>query len=237
MHPENSFITLTYNDEHVPTDYSVKLDHFQKFMKRLRKSVEPKKVRFFACGEYGDQNLRPHYHALIFNHQFSDLKLRRTNKNNHNLYISEELTKLWPLGFHEIGHLTWKTAAYTARYCMKKINGDSADSHYMRKSPIDGNYYRVSEEFAVGSRRPGLGALWFNKFKSDAFPSDFVIVDGRKKKVPKYYLNKLNEEDQQKIQRARKRQALSRRSDNTPERLRVREIVQEAKLKTLKRDL
>lgn len=237
MHRENCFITLTYNDQNVPADFSVKLEHFQNFMKRLRKSLEPKKVRFFACGEYGEQTLRPHYHALIFNHQFPDLHFRRKNKHNDNLFTSEALSKLWPLGFHEIGHVTYKSAGYCARYCLKKIVGTKADDHYMRRSPVDGQFYRVAPEFAVGSRRPGLGAGWFDKFKSDAFPSDFVVVDGRKKKPPRYYLEKLTEEEATPIQRARKRYGLSRRSDNTPERLAVREIVQEEKIKQLKRNL
>lgn len=236
MHRENSFITLTYSDESVPTDYSVSLDHFQKFMKRLRKSLEPKKVRFFACGEYGEQKLRPHYHALIFNHQFPNLKFRRKNKHNDSLFTSENLTQLWPLGFHEIGHVTYKSAGYCARYCLKKIVGTQADDHYMRRSPVDGEFYRVAPEFAVGSRRPGLGSLWFDAFKGDAFPSDFVIVDGKKKKPPLYYLKKLKEDEQTTIQRARKRYGLSRRSDNTPERLAVRETVHLEKIKLLKRE-
>lgn len=237
MHRDNCFITLTYSNEALPINYSVNLSDWQNFMKRLRKSLEPKKVRFFACGEYGENTLRPHYHALIFNHQFSNLQFRRQNKNQDNLYTSEELSKLWPQGFHEIGQLTYKSAGYCARYCLKKIVGDKADDHYMRQSPVDGNWYRVSPEFAVGSRRPGLGAGWFDKFQSDAFPSDFVIVDGRKKKPPRYYLNKLKEVEQTKIQRKRKREALRQRADNTKERLAVREKVQLAKLKQLKRDL
>lgn len=237
MHPENCFITLTYNDENVPEDFSVKLDHFQKFMKRLRKSLHPKKVRFFACGEYGDQTLRPHYHSLIFNHQFPDLKFRRKNHNNDNLYTSDSLSKLWPYGFHEIGQLNYKSAGYCARYCLKKIVGTQADEHYMRQSPINGEWYRVAEEFAVGSRRPGLASTWFEKYKADAFPSDFVIVDGKKKKPPRYYLQKLTEEEIEPLKRARKRQSLQHRFDNTPARLAVREKVQLEKLSQLKRKL
>jgi len=237
LHPENAFITLTYSDQDVPVDYSVKLDHFQKFMKRLRKSLEPKKIRFFACGEYGEEKLRPHYHALIFNHQFPDLKFRRHNKNGDALFTSDALAAVWPLGFHEIGHVTYKSAGYCARYCLKKIVGDRADDHYSRVSPVDGLPYRVSPEFAVGSRRPGLAAGWFARFGSDAFPSDFVIVDGKKKKPPRYYLEKLSEEEKTPIQRSRRAHARLHRADTTKERLAVREIVQNAKLKQLKREL
>lgn len=235
MHRANCFITLTYSDQAVPVDYSVKLDHFQKFMKRLRKS-QGNNIRFFACGEYGENYNRPHYHSLIFNFDFPDKKLK-ANRRGNPIYHSQLLTKLWPHGFHEIGTLTYKSAAYTARYCMKKIGGDRADDHYTRTSPIDGNMYRVASEFCVMSRRPGIGTTWFDKFKSDAFPSDYVIVEGRKHAPPRFYLNKLQEEETTPIKRARKRRAHQHREDQTKARLAVRERVQEEKLSQLKRKL
>lgn len=235
MHRNNCFITLTYNNESVPHDYSVKLDHFQRFMKRLRKRARGK-VRFFACGEYGDDNLRPHYHSLLFNFDFSDKKFLKF-RNGYPLYKSETLSQLWPLGFHEIGLVTFKSAAYCARYTMKKFGGDAADEYYTRVSPIDGNVYRVATEFLVMSRRPGIGATWFEKFASDAFPSDFVVVDGKKYTPPRFYLNRLHELEQQKVQRARKRRALTHREDQTKERLAVREKVHREKINRLKRSL
>lgn len=244
MRPANSFLTLTYDQQHVPQDYSVKLDDFQKFMKRLRKSVSPSKIRFFACGEYGDQNLRPHYHALIFNHNFPDKKFI-TTRNGNNVYSSQSLHTLWPQGSHEIGDVTFKSAAYTARYVLKKQTGDQADDHYMRRSPIDGELYRVATEFCVQSK--GLGQAWFDKYKSDAFPCDFLIVDGRKVKPPRFYLNQLKEDDRDramrdhnekyKIQQARRDHGRAHKTDNTPERLEVRARVQDLKLKLLPRKL
>lgn len=236
MHGRNSFITLTYSDEHVPQDYSVKLVHFQNFMKRLRKAQSPSPVRFFACGEYGDEKFRPHYHALIFNYDFPDKKIITIRRGNP-VYRSLQLSKLWPHGSHEIGTLTFKSAAYTARYVMKKVGGNVADDHYTRRSPIDGNVYRVASEFCVMSRRPGIGSTWFDKFSSDAFPSDFVIADGRKHKPPRFYLNRLQEDEQAKIKRARKAHARDHRADNTKERLAVRERVHAEKLNQLKRKL
>lgn len=236
MHPENCFITLTYNQQSVPTDYSVHLDHFQDFMKRLRFAVEPTKIRFLACGEYGDQNLRPHYHALIFNYSFPDKKLI-TIRNNNPIYSSIQLAKLWTFGTHEIGNLTYKSAAYTARYSLKKIGGDKADEHYMRQSPVDGQFYRVASEFLVMSRRPGIGKPWFDRYKADFFPSDFLIIDGRKMKPPAFYLKLLAEEEAAKLKRARKAFARQHRDDSTPARLAVREKVQAEKTKLLKRTL
>ncbi|MFN7611381.1 MAG: hypothetical protein ACK5QX_10675, partial [bacterium] len=62
LHEANSFLTLTYSNEHLPADLSVDVIALQKFMKRLRKALYPAPVRFVACGEYGENTLRPHYH-------------------------------------------------------------------------------------------------------------------------------------------------------------------------------
>lgn len=237
LHPDNCFITLTYDDEHLPTNYSVELRAFQLFMKKLRKSLGSKKIRYFACGEYGDQTLRPHYHALIFNHGFPDKKLHAVRRGRR-YYKSDALNELWPEGqLNEITDLTYQSAAYTARYVMKKINGDRSDDHYTRVSPVDGQIYRVAEEFCVMSRRPGVGTDWFNKYRDDCFPDDFLIVDGKHHPVPRFYLNKLKEDEQKPIKRARKRQSVKHRDNATPDRLSVREEVQASKLNRLKREL
>ena len=68
----NAFITLTYDEENLPADGSLNYDHFQLFMKRLRKAIEPNKVRFYMCGEYGEENGRPHFHACLFGYDFPD---------------------------------------------------------------------------------------------------------------------------------------------------------------------
>jgi len=243
MHPKNCFLTLTYDEQNVPEDYSVKLDHFQKFMKRLRKKY-PQKIRFLACGEYGEQKLRPHYHAVIFNHDFNDKK-QITTRNDYPIYNSNELKTLWPQGSHELGTVTFKSSCYVARYCMKKIGGDIADEHYYRESPVNGQYYRVDTEFCVQSK--GLGQSWFDKYKSDAFPADFLIIDGKKVKPPRFYLNQLKEDDKDRlladhnekhaIQTARRAHSRLHRADNTTARLDVRERVHEEKLNRLKRTL
>lgn len=243
MHPKNCFLTLTYDEQNVPQDYSVKLDHFQKFMKRLRKKY-PQKIRFLASGEYGDQFLRPHYHAIIFNHDFSDKKQTQI-RNNYPVYDSQQLNQLWPLGKAELGTVTFKSSCYVARYCMKKIGGEAADEHYFRQSPVDGQHYRVAPEFCVQSK--GLGQSWFNKYKSDVFPCDFLVIDGKKVKPPRYYLNQLEEDyrgaslrdhnERYYIQQARREHGEGHAADNTPARLDVRERVLQAKLKLLKRTI
>lgn len=248
-HAKSVFVTLTYNQEAVPTDYSLKLRDLQLFMKRLRKS-KPQKVRFFAVGEYGDQFLRPHYHLILFNCDFhSKATIRINKKTNSPVYTSPELSELWPHGLHEIEAITPGLAGYCARYCLKKLNGDKADEHYTRTSPIDGKVYRVAPEFAVMSRRPGIGLEWFRKNQSDAYSfarstkgrvvsvTEGILVDGQRRKVPAYYLRKADEETQKHIKRARKRAALKHRDNNTPARLAVREEVQSLRAKRLLRKL
>lgn len=237
MHDRNSFITLTYDDQSVPQDYGLKLRDWQLFMKRLRKRIGTR-LRFYACGEYGDHFGRPHYHALLFGYDFPDKVFQySTRASKERVYTSELLREVWPLGDHKIGSVTFKSAAYVARYVIKKQNGDRAADHYNRVSPVDGQTYNVPPEFAVMSRRPGVGTDWFNKFKGDAFPSDFLIVDGRKIKPPKFYLSKLSENEQKPIKRTRARQQLKQKWNNTPARLAVREEIQQVRVKRLLRPL
>jgi len=241
LYTSNSFLTLTYDDKNLPDDFSVHVRPLQLFLKRLRKSL-PYGIRFFACGEYGEddpnpfEGNRPHYHLLIFNHQFSDLILH-SNKNNQKLYTSIKLSTLWPYGFSTTGNLTYQSAAYVARYNLKKIGGNLAADHYKRVHPVSGNLCQVKPEFSTQSRRPGIGAKWFETFKSDIYPSDFVVVDGKCHPVPKYYHLKLAEEEQEQSKRLRMQHARKHRADNTPARLKVREAVKLAQTALLKRTI
>lgn len=244
MHTENCFITLTYDDEHLPADYSVSVRVWQLFMKRFREFAD-RRFRFFGCAEYGDQEGRPHYHALIFGYRFNDLRLH-SRKNTNPLYTSEKLSKLWPYGFSTIGEVNYQTAAYCARYSMKKIGGPQAADHYTRVHPVTGVQVRVKPEFATQSRNPGIGDSWLRTFKSDIYPSDFVVVDGKKHPVPKFYTRKLKEEEQRKLKVRRavanatkgdKPDTVRRRENNTTARLLVREEVLTARASKLKRDV
>lgn len=125
LYTNNCFLTLTYNDKYLPINNSLNLRHFQLFIKKLRKK-HGKNIRYYHCGEYGELNLRPHYHALIFNFDFKDKIHYKTHKDNK-YYVSKELDALWsdpetkePLGYCVIGDLTFESAAYVARYCLKK---------------------------------------------------------------------------------------------------------------------
>ena len=152
LYDDNCFITLTYRDADLPADMSLNLKHFQKFMKRLRKRFGSG-IRFYHCGEYGTLLGRPHYHACIFNFDFPDKKLF-TIRDGINLYTSQALDELWPYGFSTIGSVTFESAAYTARYIMKKINGDAAKDHYEYVNPSTGEISLRKPEYTTMSRLP-----------------------------------------------------------------------------------
>ena len=109
---------------------SLNYKHFQDFMKRLRKSHSG--VRFYMCGEYGEDFSRPHYHALLFNCSFPDRKKHSTGDSGSVIYTSEALSKLWPFGFSSIGDVTFESAAYCSRYIMKKVTGDACEAELRR---------------------------------------------------------------------------------------------------------
>lgn len=131
MHDENCFLTLTYSDEHVPSSGSLDKGALQKFWKRLRKRFPERRIRYFACGEYGERLHRPHYHACVFGFDFPDRELFMMREGIP-LYTSEALAQCWPFGFCSIGDVTFESAAYVARYACKKITGEAASRHYER---------------------------------------------------------------------------------------------------------
>jgi len=228
-HDDNAFITLTYAPEHVPPGGSLIKSHFQKFMKRLRKAISPKLVRFFHCGEYGEKNQRPHYHACLFGYDFPD-KILYTIRDECRLYRSPMLEKIWPYGFATVGDVTFESAAYVARYITKKITGDLAEQHYQGLQP----------EYTTMSRRPGIGSGWFKQFKDDVFPSDEVVIRGKIMRPARFYDKKLEEIDPkmyEMIKLDRKMTALNNAADNTEARLRAKETCKLAQFKLLKRGL
>lgn len=248
MHEHKSFITFTYDDEHLPEDYSVNKRDWQLFMKRYRKELLHK-VRFFMGAEYGPRTFRPHYHAIIFGHAFTgDRKFFRTNEHGDRIYTSETLNRIWGLGNCEIGDVTYRSARYVAGYVTKKItSSDKAAAHYLRTHPRSGQVYQVEKEFQLQSTVPGIGSSWFDKYKDDCFPSDFVVIEGRQMPVPRFYLLKLQEEERLKIQRQRKLSISpsgvktgssmpGKKANRTTERLRVREEVFANKIARLSRN-
>jgi len=231
LHEENCFITLTYSDENLPTDESINVKHFQKFMKKLRHKVSPKIIRFIHCGEYGEENRRPHYHAILFNHDFEDKQLCREDPKMP-LWTSETLDSLWGYGFTNIGSATFESATYVAKYILKKINGESAHEHYSHITRY-GETVNLTPEYMTMSRKPGLGFKWWEKFKQDCYPSDFIVINGHKQKPPKYYRRFLEIEDPDTFTQVKKQdsiQAHKTAKDRTHDRLMVIEQCTEAKI-------
>lgn len=238
MYQNNCFITLTYNAENLPKNGSLDKTVLQKFMKRLRKE-HGEGIRFYACGEYGDQNARPHYHICLFNFDFPD-KLPFTVNNGFRLYVSQSLARLWPYGFSTIGELNFETAAYTARYVTKKMTGEKAEQHYRVMDEETGEYWDLQPEFNLMSRRPGIGKLWLEKYVKDIYPYDFCVLRDKKLKPPKFYDNVFDKWDPQQMEKVRSRRknvAKRRASSNTLMRLHTKEKIQKIKLKQLKRRL
>lgn len=247
MHDENCFITLTYNDEHVPENGTLVLRDYQLFMKRLRKKYSEKTIKFFHCGEYGENCAkckkhftkctcykyekglgRPHYHALIFGFDFPD-KIIHHKVNNNTLYTSAILEGLWRKGFALIGHVTFESAAYVARYVIKKMNGFGSEEYYGEKKP----------EYITMSRNPGIGSKWFEKYKSDVFPSDQIIINGKAVKPPKYYDLKLEKdypEEFKKLRAERTERGEDQAPNNTTDRLAVRKKIKMQKINMLPRN-
>lgn len=233
MHKQNCFITLTYDDDHLPSDQSLDYSHFQKFMKRLRKEFSPIPIRFYMCGEYGTNLGRPHFHALLFGIDFSDKVVISRPGGRVELYRSAVLERLWPFGYSSIGEVTFKSAQYVAKYCMQKVTGAVADGHYSVIDPSSGEVYSRTPEFNHMSLKPGIGATWLDKYQSDVYPRDWTIVNGTKVKPAKYYDRRFKKADPdafEAISYKRELDARKRYEDNTDARLAVKEVVTQARV-------
>lgn len=262
----NCFLTLTYDNYHLPPNRSLVKADFQKFMKRFRKrfsGLSPVKrfnrrlgfeenlfpIRFYMCGEYGEQNFRPHYHSLIFNFDFPD-KVPVRGSGDYILYSSEILQSLWPLGFSSIGAVNFKTAGYVARYALKGV-GDFDRRHYAVSAkccPIDTNkqFPEIKSvcipQYTDMSRAWGIGSMWYDKFGfSDVYAYDSLIINSVETRPPRFYDNlyakQCGEQALIDIKRNRMLTALQFLDNNTPDRLATRQIVKRDQVKRLSRRL
>lgn len=258
MHQDNCFVTLTYNDKNLPPGgslsvpkyewkenkkgelqkYQVESSDIQKFIKRLRKSLNVR-ISYFQCGEYGSENSRPHHHALLFGHDFQDKELWSLNHMNNRIYRSAELERLWPYGFSTIGDVTFESAAYVARYVTKKITGEQALEAYCKVDKMTGEIlHELQPEYCSMSRNPGIGKEWFEAYSGDVFPKDFITLRGLKLRPPKYYDNlyELNHEEEMMAIKGRRTEHREKHlENNTDERLEVRERIQRSQFNMLKR--
>lgn len=236
MHDRSCFITLTYDGDNVPS--TLIYSDFQKFMKRLRKKFGA--VRFYMCGEYGEQFDRPHFHACLFGIDFSEDRVVFKELSNGRLYVSKSLESLWSFGFSSIGDVTIESAAYVAGYVMKKITGDMAEDHYKSFDPYTGEIFCKEPEFSRMSLKPGIGAKFAAKYGAELVANGFAVVSGKKCAIPKFYDSILQSsfaKELQDLETSRIIAGASRWRDGTEERLKVQESVAKARVKSKVRSL
>lgn len=233
---ENSFVTLTYRDAPVSLQYS----DFQLFMKRLRKRFFPRRLRFYMAGEYGEAFGRPHFHACLFGVRFDDRVYLGRSAGGAKLYRSDVLERIWSFGFASVGDLTFESAAYVARYVMKKVTGSLAEGHYVFVDPDSGELVRRVPEFNHMSLKPGIGGVWLDRFFTDVFPAGKVVVNGQESNAPRYYDKRYCARDVDGaalLAHSRDVEGRARFADNSDARLVVKECVARAKVSKLKRVL
>jgi len=242
LYDDNCFLTLTYDDEHLPPGGSLVKKHASDFIKRLRERVRSAsggRFRVYYCGEYGEKLARPHYHLLLFGFDFADKYFWRNSGSGFRLYRSEFLESVWTFGSSEIGAVSFESAAYVARYVMKKRLGRDAKEYYTRVDEF-GQVWELVPEFTDMSRRPGIGKPWLDRFSKEVYDHDSVISNFREARPPRFYDLQLEKEDASRletIKRSRRRRALQFKDNNTDERLSVRERVLESRVHRLKREI
>ena len=186
MHDSAWFITLTYDEESLPDNGSLCAEDLQKFFKAVRRDYPAGTVRYFACGEYGDESQRPHYHAVLYGVDFLDRYFLRCD-NGYNVWRSAHLEHYWDNGFSEFGTVTPKSASYVAGYVKKKVAKRVNPDAYLRVDVDTGELFDVEPEFNRMSLRPAIGRSWIERYWQDVYPRDYVVVDGKEFKPPRYY--------------------------------------------------
>lgn len=138
-----------------------------------------------------------------------------------------------------VGEMSPATANYVAGYCIKKITGEHGELHYKRVDAQTGELISIPPEFGRMSLKPGIGAEWFAKYKSELHVHDAAIINGAKAPVPRYY-DKLTERDStdknEELSYRRYIRSLTTLDDQTPERLEARETVAKAAINIKKRN-
>lgn len=187
MTGDSCFVTLTYNQEEVPwvSDSHATLvkDDVRKFVKDLRNKLYPQRIRYYLCGEYGEGG-RPHYHLCLFGYFPKDLILYKHTAAG-DLWICPSLSDIWQKGFVTVANLDFDSAAYVARYCTKLLTGKKKVWYAERN---------IIPEFALMSRKPGIGAKWLEKYGQEVKTHHNVVVKGKKMSPPRYYRDKVYEE-------------------------------------------
>jgi hypothetical protein len=186
MHEQSWFLTLTYSNEEIPTNGSLNPAHLQAFFKALRRDHPPKSISYYACGEYGERTQRPHYHAVLYGVDFLDRAFLR-HPSSGPVWRSQTLESYWPHGLSEFSTVTPGSAAYVAGYVRKKVSQKADPNHYTRVDPDTGELIELTKEFNRMSLKPAIGKRWIEKYWSEVYPTDQVVVAGRTFRPPRYY--------------------------------------------------
>lgn len=153
---DNTFLTLTYDDAHLPADGSVDVKTLQDFIKRLRRYHEPLQLRYFACGEYGDISWRPHYHVLVFN--FATCDRLQSHYGRSGLTCCQrckDVSRIWGFGNVYLARVEPQSIQYVCGYVVKKMT-------HRQDVRLSGRF----PEFARMSLKPGIGASAMDDVKS-----------------------------------------------------------------------
>jgi len=256
-----SFLTLTYDHEHLPWDTlrlseagqrlaitrpglvlpwsgSLRRRDWVLFMKRLRKKLakEGAKVRAYAVGEYGGRTGRPHYHACLFGHDFSaDWRHAGDSKGGHPMFTSARLDALWGLGKCWINPLGQEVAQYAAKYALKSLGL----GHELRRGR-DGVVVEVEAPFDSLPQGKALGLPWLDTYWTDVFPRGLVVLKGGVElPAPLAYMKVCQEhlpEVWEDIKERRRREALKRFEHTMADRLASRETCAIARANLSARD-
>lgn len=199
LYPEdtNWFVTLTYDENNLPDNASLRKSDLQEFLKRLRRHYEyhyqHQGIRFYAVGEYGTESGRPHYHIALFNTpiDFRKLKMHGKNEIGQPYFECKELSEIWGKGIVTIGMLSYESAGYIARYVMKKQTGKLEKFNY--------DMLGIIPEFSLMSRKPGIGERYYEQNKDKIYANDTVYIPKKggsiSSKPPKYF-DKLYEREE-----------------------------------------
>lgn len=174
------FVTLTYDSDSVPVDYSLVPSHLSDWLKRVRRRLDYP-IRFFACGEYGDRLGRPHYHAIIFGLKKDDIVHFGISKTDWLKGIRPAVSGsgydvAWSKGFVEIEapRSVDSVSSYIASYVTKKLR---VKEYHSRFPP----FHRQSL---------GLGKSLIDKLP---FYTPIVTFNGYARSIGKYLRRKLAE--------------------------------------------
>lgn len=175
----STFATLTYDDANLPEGGTLDKEQLQLFFKRLRKAIEPNRIRYYSCGEYGERNHRPHYHMLIFG--MHPCHCRSTNQATDPCTCGTRkiLTQAWGLGaVGRCGTVTYDSARYCADYIGKQLIGEDKDFYKNKQRP-----------FALMSL--GLGRDFLIQNAQQLTEQRGCTIHGAQVGLPRYYAKKL----------------------------------------------